>query len=412
MTKSVETTLDKAVTVLKTNIVKEGLRASAAYYNQVWARDAFISLIGANLLRDEELLGCARDTVSTFARTASPLGQVPNFFDLRSRTPEYGYSGSTDSTSWYIIGLASLYAATKDKSLLKGPLRIALAAYRWLRYQDANNSWLVDSPAGADWMDAAVQRTGKTLYNNILFIMATRSLNVLVGTSGDTLDKEVIPDLDELKQRFTDVFLPDEGSPRRLAAYWPRLSEVYDRGMPVGYNHNYYIHYLSFSRIDTHFDTLSNLLCVLSGVSDPPVKAGILDTIRSRSLAEPYPVRVLDPPYAGEGASFHSEFDSSLPVQHQSGPYAYHNGGVWPFVGGLYVAALYLNGDSAAEKELEDLEKANSRYREGEKIGFNEWLHGKTGEPLGQYGQSWNAGMFIAAAMASRGEDPFEFLKS
>jgi len=411
MSRSTEAAVDRAFAVLKGNMVKGGLRASAAYYNQIWARDAFISFLGANLMRDETLLGCARETVSTFARTASPLGQIPNFFDLTSHTPEYGYSGSTDSTSWYIIGLSSLYAATEDKTLLRGPLKVALAAYRWLRYQDANNSWLVDSPAGADWMDAAVQRTGKTLYNNILFIMATQSLGALVGGSGDTMDKAVIPDLNELKQRFTDVFLPDGGSPKRLAAYWPRLSEAYARGMPLGYNHSYYIHYLSFSRIDTHFDTLSNLLCILSGVSDAPATAGILDTVTSRSLAEPYPARVLDPPYEGEGATFHSDFDSSLPIQHRSGPYAYHNGGVWPFVGGLYVSSLYMKGNPAAGKALQGLIDANSRLREGENVGFNEWLHGKTGEPLGQYGQSWSAGMLIAATQASKGVDLLGYLK-
>jgi glycogen debranching enzyme len=412
VSRATDVSLDRAIAVLKGNVVKEGLRASAAYYNQVWARDAFISLLGANLLRDEELLGCARNTVSTFSRTASPLGQIPNFFDLNTHRPEYGYSGSTDSTCWYIIGLASLYAATEDKTLLAGPLRVALEAYRWLRYQDANNSWLIDSPAGADWMDAAVQRTGKTLYNNVLFLMATESLRRLGVSNGRSLDMGIIPDSEELKQRFSDVFLPGEGSAMRLAAYWPRLSEVYAKGAPFGYTRKYYLHYLSFSRIDTHFDTLSNLLCVLSGLADAQTRADILDTIQSRSLAQPYPVRVLDPPYTGEGPSFHGDFDSSLPIQHRSGPYAYHNGGVWPFVGGLYVSALFMGGHPTAEKELENLTEANSRFRTDERIGFNEWLHGKTGEPLGQYGQSWNAGMFIAAAMASRGNGLFSFLKS
>jgi glycogen debranching enzyme len=408
---SANNTFDRAVAVLKGNMVKEGLRASAAYYNQVWARDAFISLLGANLLNDEELLDCAEATVSTFSRTASPMGQIPNFYDLKSQTPEYGYSGATDSTSWYIIGLASLYSVTGDRALLRDPLKVAFNAYRWLRYQDANNSWLIDSPAGADWMDAAVQRTGKTLYNNVLFLMATLSLQRLAGSAIDSAYGNLVPNFGELRQRFTDVFLPGEGSAKRLAAYWPRLSEVYDRKMPRGFEREYYIHYLSFSRIDVHFDTLSNLLCVLTGLADAQTAGRVIDTIRSRSLAEPYPVRVLDPPYAGEGPSFHTDFDASLPIQHQSGPYAYHNGGVWPFVGGMYVASLYLRRHPEADKVFENLKNANSKFREGESVGFNEWLHGKTGGPLGQYGQSWSAGMFVAATMAARGTDPFGFLK-
>jgi glycogen debranching enzyme len=261
-------------------------------------------------------------------------------------------------------------------------------------------------------MDAAVQRTGKTLYNNVLFLMATQSLQRLAGSTIDSVESGLIPNFGELRQRFADVFLPGEGSAKRLAAYWPRLSEVYDKRIPIGLGREYYIHYISFSRIDTHFDTLSNLLCVLSGLSDSAAADGVIGTIRSRSLADPYPVRVLDPPYSGEGPSFHTDFDSSLPIQHQSGPYAYHNGGVWPFVGGLYVATLYLRRHPDAAKEMEGLRRANSRFRDGENVGFNEWLHAKTGEPLGQYGQSWSAGMYIAAAMASKGMDPLGFLRT
>jgi hypothetical protein len=49
--------------------------------------------------------------------------------------------------------------------------------------------------------------------------------------------------------------------------------------------------------------------------------------------------------------------------------------------------------------------------KEGESVGFNEWLDGTTGEAKGQYGQSWNAGMYVGAYSALRGSDPFEFLR-
>src|SRR5215467_9217074 len=184
----VEKTRDRAVDVLKGNVVEKGMRTSSVYYNQIWARDAFISLLGANLLEDEELLRCAKRNVFTFADTASPMGQIANFYDLVTDAPEYGYSGSTDSTCWYIIGLASLYHASDDKLLLRTPLKAAVDAYKWLRYQDANNVWLIDSPPGADWMDAAVQRAGKILYNNTLFLTATRCLDGLLSASGDSIE--------------------------------------------------------------------------------------------------------------------------------------------------------------------------------------------------------------------------------
>jgi glycogen debranching enzyme len=406
----VDQIFDRAVELLRINTVEGGLKASSVYYNQIWARDSFISFLGANLLADEGLLGCAKANVLTFAKTASQLGQIANFYDLSNDTPEFGYSGSTDSSCWYIIGLASLFHATKDHALLRRPTEAAIDAYRWLRYQDANNAWLIDSPQGADWMDAAIQRTGKTLYNNTLFLIATRCLEDLLSTSGMTIEEKYRLDYRALKQRFTDVFLPDPGSASRMLSYWPRLGEAYGRGKLSDFSRKYFLHYVSFSRIDRRFDTLSNMLCVLTGLADIATSLSTLSTASSRRLTEPYPTRVLDPPYRGDSAGFDRTFDSSLPVQHRSIPYAYHNGAVWPFVGGVHVCALYKYDVGNAAEQLLSLAKSNSVLKSGERIGFNEWIHGKTGDALGQFGQSWNAGMFIAALMASKGRQMFSFL--
>jgi glycogen debranching enzyme len=410
MGKLVDQMYARASEVLKGNAVEKGLRTSLAYYNQIWARDAFISFLGANTMRDEKLLKLAKTTVSTFAKTASPMGQIANFYDLVNNSPEYGFSGSTDSTCWYIIGLASLFHATDDRILLGEPMEAAISAFKWLRYQDANNTWLIDSPPGADWMDAAVQRAGKTLYINTLFLIAVKCIDTLLQASGDSIGKPYALDFAELKQRFTDVFLPDSGSPGRVAGYWPRLSGAFAEERPLALSQKYYLQYISFSRIDTRFDTMPNLLCILSGLANTEASLSVLATMNSRRLSKPYPTRVLDPPYRGEGASFDRAFDSSLPVQHQSGPYAYHNGGVWPFVGGMHVAALYQMDVANATAELENLAKANALCRSNEKVGFNEWIHAKTGEPLGQFGQSWSAGMFIGAVQASKGSRMLGFL--
>jgi glycogen debranching enzyme len=73
-------------------------------------------------------------------------------------------------------------------------------------------------------------------------------------------------------------------------------------------------------------------------------------------------------------------------------PGHYHNGGVWPFIGGFYVAALVRCGKFAeAEDALRRLSLLN---RAGE---FNEWHHGDTAEPMGVRDQAWSSGMFIYA---------------
>jgi glycogen debranching enzyme len=81
----------------------------------------------------------------------------------------------------------------------------------------------------------------------------------------------------------------------------------------------------------------------------------------------------------------------------QNLPWQYHNGGVWPFVGGFWVCALAHSRQTAlARAELRSLARANS-------VGgwaFNEWLHGRTSRPRGMPGQSWNAAMYLLACSA------------
>jgi glycogen debranching enzyme len=406
---SVESTYQRAIEVLRRNATQRGLKASHHYYNQVWARDAFISFLGANMVQDESLLQSAKTTIDVFAKTRSPLGQIANFYDLGTDSPEFGFSGSTDSCCWFITGLRSLYHATRDKSLLELPLDAAVDAYNFVRYQDANNSWLIDSPQGADWMDAAIQRTGKTLYNNVLFLAATKCLSSLVSISGRSFDSAHFLDYDALKERFTDVFLPGADSVERISKYWPRLATHHREQKLVDMSKKYYLQYISFARIDAHFDTFSNLLCILSHLAEDATSVSILETIKGRQLLRPFPVRVLDPPYKKGDAGYDEDLDALLPIQHRSGPYDYHNGGVWPFVGGFYVCTLNALARDANE-ELEALARANDVFRQGETVGFNEWLDGKKGEARGQYGQSWSAGMFIAAYLSSKGKDPLSFL--
>jgi glycogen debranching enzyme len=406
-----EGTYQRAVEVLRRNATQRGLKASHAYYNQVWARDAFISFLGANTVRDEALLQSARTTIETFARTRAPLGQIANFYDLSTDLPEFGFSGSTDSSCWYIIGLASLFYTTEDKTLLGPALDAAADAYKFVRFQDANNSWLVDSPQGADWMDAAIQRTGKTLYNNVLFLAATKCLASLLTSAGRPIRSAGLLDYEALKERFSDVFLPGAESMERISKYWPRLANHHKEQKLVDLSRKYYLQYISFARIDTHFDTLSNLLCTLWGVADEETARSVLDTISTRGLSRPYPVRVLDPPYKKGEAGYDENFDAMLPIQHRSGPLDYHNGGVWPFVGGFYVCALRWCGIEDGSEALANLARANGVFMDGESVGFNEWLDGRKGEARGQYGQSWSAGMYIAAHAATQGADPFGFLR-
>ncbi|HCM36716.1 MAG TPA: glycogen debranching protein, partial [Candidatus Wildermuthbacteria bacterium] len=64
-------------------------------------------------------------------------------------------------------------------------------------------------------------------------------------------------------------------------------------------------------------------------------------------------------------------------------------------------AALVRAGQhKKASQELELLAEANRKRKDKGEWGFQEWLHGKTGEAIGNSEpyQAWSAGMYLFAA--------------
>jgi glycogen debranching enzyme len=80
-------------------------------------------------------------------------------------------------------------------------------------------------------------------------------------------------------------------------------------------------------------------------------------------------------------------------------PHAYHNAGVWPFIGGHLVAACVAAGmHDTASALLQRLIEANRRSADAAIAwGFHEWLRGDTGAPGGAALQAWSASSFLLA---------------
>ncbi|MHB8991811.1 MAG: glycoside hydrolase 100 family protein [Chloroflexota bacterium] len=143
---------------------------------------------------------------------------------------------------------------------------------------------------------------------------------------------------------------------------------------------------------------------MLLDLSSPVQSDRILDYAHAVGLNEPYPIQVLYPVIRqGEQGWRHYYW-----VRNLNQPHHYHNGGIWPFVGGFYVAALVRAGRQAeAELQLGRLAELNSLGRKGP-WEFNEWFHGGSGRPMGFEGQSWSAAMYVYAYEAvRRGAAPF-----
>jgi glycogen debranching enzyme len=85
-------------------------------------------------------------------------------------------------------------------------------------------------------------------------------------------------------------------------------------------------------------------------------------------------------------------------------PGEYHNGGIWPFICGFYIAALVAaERFRLAERKLQSLAQLVQPSRNAEvAFGFNEWLRAQDGTPQGQDWQSWSAAMYLYAETCVR----------
>lgn len=379
---------EKSIEILKDNSTRVGFKASSTHYEGVWGRDGCITVLGACLAKEKELLKSSKLTLETLKKFQSPLGQIPNSYSLKKKRVFWGRSGCTDASLWYIIASYEYFKATEDKEFLKKHLLSMRKAINWLRYQDQNSMGLIDSPQAGDWMDSTILRCGKLLYNNVLWYKSLRCLEEL-GLGKHNADK--------VKLLINKLFWPEKEGERSFNITSQGWLSAYKE--MVKRNRKFYLSHVSCERFVALCDTLANSLAIIWGVADKTKREKILNYFAEKNLSSPYPIRVLDPPLTKGGSIWQRDLERLKKPHHQSWPYCYHNAGIWPYVGGFYILALLKAG--RRKKALEELRK----LAEANKVGridweFNEWLHGKTAKPQGQVLQSWNAGMYIAAYKA------------
>jgi glycogen debranching enzyme len=179
-----------------------------------------------------------------------------------------------------------------------------------------------------------------------------------------------------MSQTYSTAGVPSQDSMGR-----PR--EMPEKRYLIG--ERYYLPYLGFRSSGEWFDSFGNILAILAGVADEGQSGIILDFISRYSL-DIWPLRSLTPVVRPGDADWRNYYGSL------NAPHHYHNGGVWPFLGGFYVAALVKAGRlETAELALRGLAQLNQCGQ------FNEWHHGETGAPMGAQDQAWSAGMYLFA---------------
>jgi hypothetical protein len=367
----------EAMAVIKLCSTPDGLMASGAPigHHQVWARDSMITLLGARFVEDEQIRSALRASVELLSRKQARSGQIPNNVDSATLRPNF--RAYADSGLWWIIG----------SSLIAPDEAVSSSILRWYECHDIDQRGLISMQEGADWQDLFCTR-GKGLYLNCLYVLALRAAG-RHETAAAVAEK--------INGNF---WYPGDGNMLRHISHsfsteskGERDSLGRKRWLPVKRHlveEQYYLPWLGFRAVGEWFDSLGNLLAILSGVADESKAEKILDFIQRRHLASA-PIRAIAPAIQPEDPDWR-EYYGAL-----NRPHCYHNGGVWPFIGGFYVAALVRCG--RLREAAEALDKLTELNTAG---GFNEWHHGQTLAPLGAEAQAWSAGMYLFACECVR----------
>src|SRR5262249_40172903 len=132
-----------------------------------------------------------------------------------------------------------------------------------------------------------------------------------------------------------------------------------------------YLSFVNFSFFGEEGDVFGNVLALLTGLATDGMSQLVTQTLLKELVHEPYPVRVVCEPILQE----HFLWRPYMSRHEQNFAWQYHNGGIWPMVGGFWVLALQRAGyTDLARAELAKLARACA-LNDWE---FNEWLHGAT----------------------------------
>lgn len=394
---------EHALGALRRNITPGGFTACSlddnvvygtdANYRAVWARDGAKTIVWTlDLVDDEEVRNCQAATLRTLLAHQSPLGQIPGNVTIEDGKAEYGGVGgitSIDSGLWVIIALYRFCQATDDWSIIEDHAGDLQRAMDWLGAHDSNNCGMLEIPEAGDWTDLFA-RSYHVLYDEVLWY---RCLVCYTEILKHLENHERAEDYEKWSEHVRKVivrnFWPSTSSHSTESELLPSFSDVQ---FALG-DTRYLVAEISPFNFSWRCDVYANLLAYMMNLVDRERAMMTFRFLWGVGVSDPGPVKNLYPPvHAGD-----HEWRNYFTVNLLNLPDHYHNGGIWPFVGGLWVRYIHKLGmTDLARREMVKLARlcAMGVGREWE---FNEWHHGRTGRPMGKAYQAWSAASFIRA---------------
>ncbi|MFD0836982.1 HAD-IIB family hydrolase [Mariniflexile aquimaris] len=390
----------KAVEALKKNITPLGFSACSIKdnvpngtdenYHSVWARDGAITVIGSlPLIHDKEIHQCQRQTLLTLFEHISRNGQIPSNVRIKDNVPDYSGVGgicSIDSGIWVVIAFYEYVNVTNDIDFLREHISNIKETMRWLGAHDSNNDALLEIPEAGDWTDL-FGGSYNILYDEILWYRA----NVCFGRM-----LEMLGDYEEAGEyiRWSQVIKKEI-----LENFWPSTQQKLFSGVSFAERQftlgdtPYLIAQTTPFDFSWRCDVLGNVLAFLHGAVDAEKAHQTLKFMLGVGVNSPFPVSNVYPVVTPGDPDWRPYYTVNL----LNLPHHYHNGGIWPFVGGFWVK--YINKLGLKDVAISELHKLALINKEGliEEWEFTEWAHGTTGRAMGKAYQAWSAAQYISA---------------
>jgi hypothetical protein len=344
-----------------------GLPRTAGWgYPEPYTRDLMFSILGIAVSGNKKLIESIQKVLETLAKNQTERGHIPSLVhDKEDR-------GSSDSTPLFLLGVGIFRKVTGNPDFLQDAVSKALT---WMEYQSPSDRNMVAQQPTSDWRDEQWV-TGYGLFVNTLVYSYLRLLGQ--NERSDRMHHDMT--------RFTIT----AGT----------IHHHVHEGLVV--KHKPYYAFWSYKiHSSERFDLLGNSLAILSGIASPTRAEEMISWIEEEcanmrkrgELAVDLPpnffpfIQPVDPDWLPRYAIYNN-------------PGEYHNGGIWPFIAGLYVAALVAAKKyKLAEEKLVAL-TALIRLANNEPVdfGFNEWIKAQNGKPMGQDWQTWSAALYLYAA--------------
>jgi hypothetical protein len=344
-----------------------GLPRTAGWgYPEPYTRDLMFSILGIAVSGNKKLMDSIQKVLETLAKNQTPHGHIPSLVhDKEDR-------GASDTTPLFLMGVGIYRKVTGNSGFLQEAVAKAL---NWMEYQSPSDRYLIAQQPTSDWRDEQWV-TGYGLFVNTIVYNYLHLLGF--QERADLVKREMA--------RFTIT----EGIMHR---------HVHE-GLKVKHK-PYYALWSYKIHSSERFDLLGNSLAILTGIASLSRAEEMISWIEEEcdSMKQKGDL-VLDLP--PNFFPFVREEDPDWTPRYAmyNNPGEYHNGGIWPFVCGFYVAALVAAGKyKLAEEKLLALTKiVKASNQNNLDFGFNEWLKAQDGKPMGQDWQTWSAALYLYAA--------------